>query len=53
MSLTKEDFMNIRKWMTATSMMIEARMRTPYSDSETATGDKLKQMEQEAEEAET
>ncbi len=41
--------MNIRKWMTATSMMIEARVRTPYSDSEIATGDKLKQMEREAE----
>lgn len=48
MSLTKEDFVNIRKWMTATSMMIEAKMRTPYSDSELSTGRKLDQMEQEA-----
>lgn len=48
MSLTKEDYLNIRKWLTATSMMIEARLRTPYSDSEIATGDKLRQMEREA-----
>jgi len=32
--VTREDVMNISKWMTATTMMIEARMRTPYSESE-------------------
>ena len=49
MELTKEDFLNIRKWVTATSMMIEAKLRTPYSDSELATIRKLDQMEREAE----
>ncbi len=32
--VTREDVLNISKWMTATTMMIEARMRTPYSESE-------------------
>jgi len=48
MSLTKEDFLNIRKWTTATSMMIEAKLRTPWTPSEEATLAKLNQMEREA-----
>ena len=48
-SLTKEDFLNIRKWITATSMLIEAKVRTPYSDSENVTWDKIMKMEREAE----
>jgi len=39
--LTREDIMNISKWMTATSMMIEARLRTPYSESEHDTWKKF------------
>lgn len=39
--LTEEDVMNIRKWLTATSMMIEAKLRTNYSDSERKTSDKI------------
>jgi len=39
--MTKEDVTNISKWMTATSMMIEAKLRTPYSDSEYATWKKF------------
>jgi len=48
MSLTKEDYRNIRKWMTATSMMIEAKLRAPWTSSEEATLAKLNQMEREA-----
>jgi hypothetical protein len=44
-TLTKEDIMNIRKWITATTMMIEAKLRTPYSDSEFETIDKLHRLE--------
>jgi len=36
--------MNISKWMTATSMMIEAGLRTPYSDSEYATWRKFERL---------
>ena len=39
--LTEEDMLNVRKWLTATSMMIEAKLRTPYSQSELNTGEKL------------
>ena len=41
-TVSKEDAMNISKWMTATSMMIEARLRTPYSQSELDTWEKFK-----------
>ena len=49
MSLTKEDLGNIDKWIAATGMMIEARLRTPWSDSERATFEKLEQLRREAE----
>ncbi len=39
--VTREDVMNISKWMTATSMMIEGKLRTPYSDSEYSTWSKF------------
>lgn len=39
--LTREDVVNIAKWMTAASMMIDAGLRTPYSDSENATWKKF------------
>lgn len=35
--LTREDVMNISKWVTATGMMVEAKLRTPLSESEHAT----------------
>ena len=43
--LTKEDCMNIRKWIAATSMMIEARIRTSWSQSEFDTLDKIQKIE--------
>jgi len=39
--LTREDVMNISKWITAVSMMVEAKIRTPMSDSEHATWKKF------------
>jgi len=45
--LTKEDYLNIRKWVTATSMMVEAKVRTTWSQSELDTWEKIKQMEAE------
>ncbi len=48
MSLTKEDHTNIRKWITATSMMIQGGLRTNWSESEQATIDKLKKLERDA-----
>ena len=47
-SLTKEDCLNIRKWLTATSMMIEANIRTVWSQSELDTWEKIKKIEMEA-----
>jgi len=44
LDLTAEDLLNIQKWQTATSIMIEANMRTPYSDSEHETAEKIKRM---------
>lgn len=38
---TQEDAMNISKWMTSTSMMIEAGLRTPLSQSEHDTWKKF------------
>ena len=35
--ITKEDTINIAKWITATNMMVEARVRTPMSQSEIDT----------------
>lgn len=32
--ITKEDAMNIAKWLTATGMMVEAGVRVPLSQSE-------------------
>lgn len=40
-TLTEEDMLNVRKWLTATSMMIEAKLRTPYTKSEYDTAEKL------------
>ena len=39
--ITREDVTNISKWMTATSMMIEAKIRTPFSQSEHDTWKKF------------
>jgi len=39
--ITKEDVMNIAKWMTSASILIEAGVRIPYSDSEHSTWNKL------------
>jgi len=40
--ITKEDAMNISKWITATNMMVEAKLRTPLSQSEIDTWEKFK-----------
>jgi len=45
LQLTKEDMMNIKKWITAASIMIEARVRTNWSESEQKTFDKLHKIE--------
>lgn len=45
LKITKEDRINISKWLTSTSMMIEAKLRTPYSQSELDTWEKIKRME--------
>ncbi len=50
MKLTKEDLRNIDGWITAASMMIEAKARVPWRDSEFATFKKLDQLKKEAEE---
>ena len=47
MSLTKEDCQNINKWIVATSMAVEAGIRTAWSKSELATMEKLKAIERE------
>lgn len=41
--ITEDDYTNIMKWVTATSMMVEAKLRTPFSDSERKTMDKITQ----------
>lgn len=41
MNLNKEDLRNIDGWITATSMMIEAKARVPWRESEFATFKKL------------
>lgn len=43
--LNKEDHKNINGWITASSIMIEARTRVTWRDSELKTMDKLKKME--------
>jgi len=48
MKLTREDHQNINKWITATGIMIEGGVRTPWTPSEEATLDKLDQMKKEA-----
>lgn len=40
--LTDEDLMNVSKWLTAASMMVEAHIRTPFSASEIKTSEKLR-----------
>jgi hypothetical protein len=40
--LTDEDLLNISKWIAATSMMVEAGIRTKFSDSEIKTAEKLR-----------
>lgn len=40
--ITEEDRMNILKWITAASIMIEAKVRTPFSESELKTGEKFR-----------
>lgn len=47
--LTIEDFINIQKWITAASMMIEGGIRTKWSPSEQSTFRKLDQLKQKAE----
>ncbi len=37
MEITKEDVLNIAKWITAANMMVEAGIRTPMSQSELDT----------------
>ena len=49
MNLTREDLQNIDKWITATGIMIEGKIRTPWTDSELATFKKLDQLKREAE----
>ena len=46
--LTKEDLGNIDKWITCANIMIEAEIRTLWTDSERATFKKLDQLKQEA-----
>ena len=48
MQLTHEDIENIEGWFTAASMMIEAKARIPWRESELATFGKLDQMKKEA-----
>lgn len=48
--LTKEDLQNITGWITAAGMMIDAKMRVPWRDSELATFKKLDQLKREASE---
>ena len=45
LKLNKEDILNISKWITATSIMIEAKLRTDFSQSERDTWEKIQQME--------
>ena len=40
--LTDEDLGNVAKWITAASIMIEAKVRTPFSESELKTAEKLR-----------
>jgi len=40
--LTDEDLLNVAQWITATSIMIEAKVRTPFSESELKTAEKLR-----------
>jgi hypothetical protein len=40
--LTDEDLLNVAKWLTAASIMVEAKIRTPFSDSELKTAEKLR-----------
>lgn len=47
--ITREDLSNIDKWITAANMMIEAKLRTPWSDSERATFKKLDQLKRKVE----
>ena len=39
--LTAEDELNVKKWLTAVSIMVEAKVRTPMTDSEHKTAEKL------------
>jgi len=39
--LTEDDLMNIGKWIAATSMVIQANLRTPLSPSENETWIKI------------
>ncbi len=43
-SLTQEDCANIIKWWTATSIIVEAKVRTPFSESEHDTIAKIMRM---------
>ncbi len=49
MKLTREDFGNIDKWINCANIMIEAKIRTLWTDSERATFKKLDQLKLEAE----
>ncbi len=48
MTLTLEDHHNIDKWINATSMMIEGKLRTDWTKSERKTFEKLNEMKREA-----
>jgi hypothetical protein len=43
--ISKEDIMNVSKWMTCCSIMIEAGVRIPFSQSERDTWEKIKRSE--------
>jgi len=47
--LTKEDLDNIDKWINGAGIMIEAKIRINWTDSERATFRKLDQLRLEAE----
>ena len=47
MKLTRKDLGNIDKWITCANIMIEANLRTIWTDSERATFKKLTRREAE------
>ena len=47
MMLTREDLGNIDRWITATGIMIEGKIRKNWTESELATFKKLDQLKRE------